>query len=75
MKHGKKMIAPVIITIIIVAYFLTVAVGLYFVEDAPLALKAVLILVPLALAGMMIGALYSRIKEIKGGEEDDLSKY
>ncbi|MDY4921742.1 hypothetical protein [Frisingicoccus sp.] len=42
MKHGKKMIAPVIITIIIVAYFLTVAVGLYFVEDAPLALKAVL---------------------------------
>ena len=71
MKHGKKMIAPVIITIIIVAYFLTVAVGLYFVEDAPLALKAVLILVPLALAGMMIGALYSRIKEIKGGENTD----
>ena len=75
MKHGKKMVAPVIITIIIVAYFLTVAVGMYFIQDAPFVLKALLILIPLALAGMMIGTLYSRIKEIKGGEEDDLSKY
>ena len=29
----------------------------------------------LALSGVMLGVLVSRIKEIRSGEEDDLSKY
>jgi len=37
--------------------------------------KVTEIIVPLALIGVSIFVLIERIKEIRGGEEDDLSKY
>ena len=72
-KH-KKMIAPVIITVIFVAYLL-----IYFIfillaaEFNPL---MALFAIPLIALGIgMVYALKSRIKEIRSGEEDDLSNY
>ena len=38
-------------------------------------LKVVLAVIPAALGGAMIYVCMERIKEIDGGEEDDLSKY
>ena len=60
--HQKKKIAPIVITVLIVLYYL-----LYFC--------LVISLVPAALGGAMIYVCMERIKEIDGGEEDDLSKY
>lgn len=74
MKHGKKMIAPIVITALIVLYYIGIMIAC-MVMPMPLWLKLVFFLVPLLLAGTMIGVLVGRIREIKGGEEDDLGKY
>ena len=71
--HKKKMIAPIVVSVVMVLYYafyfgLIVAVidGIW---------KLLLGIVPLALAAVMIAACIERIKEIRKGEEDDLSKY
>ena len=73
--HRKKMIAPVVITLIIVLYYVGIAAVFLLVDGMPALIKVLLIAVPLVLAGVMIGVLISRIKEIRSGEEDDLSNY
>ena len=72
--HTKKMIAPIIIVFLNLAYY--IAFGVFFVKfAAPLILKLIGIIVPAALSAAFIWLLVQRIKEIKGGEEDDLGKY
>ena len=72
-EHGKKMIAPIVITVIVVLYYLLYfGVLLYFL---PLILKILFGIIPFLLGGVMIYVCVERIREIKGGEEDDLSKY
>ena len=75
MKHFKKMLAPIIITVLLVLYYLGVVLVLLCIPHIHLVLKLVMIIGPLAVCGVMIGVCISRIKEIQGGEEDDLSKY
>ena len=72
--HGKKMIAPVIITIIIVLYYLGIGVFCLLTPTVPV-VTALIVLVSVLLSGVMISVLISRIKEIRSGEEDDLGKY
>jgi len=68
------MIAPIIIVFLILAYY--IAFGVFFVKfAAPLILKLIGIIVPAVLSAAFIWLLVQRIKEIKGGEEDDLGKY
>lgn len=75
MEHGKKMIAPIVISSIIVLYYVGIIVLFICISGIPLIAKMLMILIPLLLSAVMIGVLVSRIKEIQGGEEDDLSKY
>lgn len=75
MKNWKKMTAPIIIASIIIAYYIGIAVFLMVVPGVPAAIRVLMIVVPLILAAVMLGVLISRIKEIRGGEEDDLSQY
>lgn len=72
-RHTKKMIAPVIIIAILIAYYA----GFFILcmSTIPSALKLLFGLVPLLLIGVSIYVLIERIKEIRSGEEDDLSKY
>lgn len=71
----KKIIAPVIITISLLVYLISfVVIGIYE-NDMPLIMKFFMIVIPLLLAGASIYVLIERIKEIRSGEEDDLSKY
>ena len=69
----KKMIAPIIVTIIMVLYYvvyfgflMTLLEGIW---------KYLFGIVPFIFTIMMIYVCIERIKEIKEGEEDDLSKY
>lgn len=73
--HGKKMVAPVVIAVLFVIYYTGLAVVLALISGIPGLVKGLFIFVPLALAGVMIGVAVSRIKEIRSGEEDDLSQY
>ena len=73
-KHGKKMVAPVIITVLLLLYFIGFAVVVFFLRP-PLAACIIGAVIPLALAGVALGVCIQRIREIRSGEEDDLSKY
>ena len=73
-EHGKKMIAPIVITVLIVLYILVLTAFLLYFK-LPRFVNLAGILGSLAVIGLMIGVLVSRIKEIRSGEEDDLSKY
>ena len=73
MKKSKKMIAPILISVIIILYYV-----LYFGIIVTLMdgiWKYVLGIIPLLFGSVMIKVCLERIKEIKEGEEDDLSKY
>lgn len=74
-KQEKKMIAPIVIAILFVVYYVGIVAVFCILPGIPLWVKILFSVVPLALAGVMIGVLSSRIKEIRSGEEDDLSQY
>ena len=57
------MIAPVVI------------VALISINGVPMLAKIIALVVPALLSGVAITVLIQRIKEIKKGEDDDLSKY
>ncbi|MCF6465235.1 hypothetical protein [Clostridium sp. Cult2] len=71
---AKKMIAPIIITILLIIYFSFFIWGWSYIT-VPFWVKIMGILIPLALMGASVFVLIERIKEIRSGEEDDLSKY
>ncbi len=72
--HEKKMIAPIVITVIFVAYF-AAFVAVCLAVPVPLWGKLLFGIVPLALAGVSIYVLIERINEIRSGEDDDLDNY
>lgn len=74
-KHTQKMIAPIIITILFVLYYIGFAAVCLLIYGIPTIIKLLFGIVPLVLAGVMIYVLLTRINEIRSGEEDDLSQY
>lgn len=72
--HGKKMIAPVVITILFLLYLLVYIVML--VREVSTEPLVILMGIPLVLLGIgSVVTLFGRIKEIRSGEEDDLDNY
>ena len=69
----KKIIAPIVVTVIMLLYFL-VYFG-FFIWVLEGFWKYALWVIPLLFSGVMIFVLKERIVEIKKGEEDDLSQY
>ena len=67
------MIAPIIVTILMVLYYVIYFVFLITLLDG--IWKYVLGIIPLAFSIVMIKVCIERINEIKKGEEDDLSQY
>lgn len=74
-QWAKKLVAPIVIAVLVVLYLAGIAFIFVLDNDMPLFFRVLLIVIPIALAGVMIGVVVSRIKEIRSGEEDDLSKY
>ncbi len=71
--HKKKMIAPIIITAIIILYYIAYFGFLISLLDG--IWKYVLGIIPLVFSGIMIYVCVERINEIKKAEENDISKY
>lgn len=72
-SHRKKMLPPIVISVIIIFYYvvyfgilITLLEGIW---------KYVLGIIPLIFSAVMLKVCIERIKEIKEGEEDDISKY
>ena len=73
-EQKKKMIAPVVITILFLVYLIVYGIAAAEVSGW----DPILILLALPLLALGIGMVYvlkTRIKEIRSGEEDDLSNY
>lgn len=73
-KSSKKLIAPIVITILLIVNFSIFLISWIFIP-IPAVGKLVGTLIPLGLIWVSIYILIERIKEIRSGEEDDLSKY
>ena len=67
------MIAPIIVTVIMVLYYIAYFGFLIALIDG--IWKWLLGIIPLAFTVVMLKVCIERINEIKKGEEDDLSKY
>ena len=72
-SHKRKILAPIIISVIIVLYYIVYFGILIALIDG--IWKWLLGIIPLALSAVMLKVCIERINEIKKGEEDDLSKY
>ena len=72
-NHKRKMIAPIVVTVIIIAYY-----ALYFGVLMSLLTgvwRVVVGVAPLIFSALTLGVCIERINEIKKGEDDDISKY
>lgn len=71
----KKLIAPLVITLLMILYNIFWFVCL--VKFVPMSLWVIILgsAVPLAICGVMLFVTIERIKEIRSGENDDLSQY
>ena len=74
-EHRRKLVAPIVITVLLVLYYVAFVLICMGEPNMPIAVKLLCIIVPLALGGVCIYVLVERIKEIRSGEEDDLSQY
>ncbi len=72
-KNFKKLIAPIIITVIFILYFIVYFGFLITLLNGYL--KYLLGIIPIAFTAVTVYVCVERIKEIRSGEEDDLSKY
>lgn len=69
------MIAPVVIVALISIYYIAIGVIFAYMNGVPMLAKIIALVVPALLSGVAITVLIQRIKEIKKGEDNDLSKY
>ena len=69
----KKMIAPIVVSVLMILYYI-----LYFgllISVLEGVWKYAFGIIPIIFSIVMVKVCIERIKEIKEGEEDDLSKY
>ena len=71
--YKNKMIAPIIITVVVVLYYV-VYFG-FLVSLLNTVWKYALGIIPLVFSAIMVKVCIERINEIKKGEENDISKY
>ncbi len=71
---NKKFVAPIVIGILLCLYYFGILFALTL-EGSSTILIGVFTLIVVVLITVVIYVVKERIDEIKGGEEDDLSKY
>ena len=72
-SHRKEMTAPIVVTAIMILYYVVYFGFLISLIEG--VWKYALGIIPLVLSAVMVKVCIERIKEIKKGEENDLSKY
>ena len=69
----KKMIAPIIVSVIMILYYVVYFGFLMWLLDG--VWRYLFGILPLGFSALMVKVCIERINEIKKGEEDDLGKY
>ena len=73
--HWKKLIAPIIITVLVCIWFLFYIAVVLWIPGLPTVVRILGAVIPALLGGVAIYNLIQRIQEIRSGEEDDLDNY
>ena len=73
-SHRKKMIAPIVVSAVMILYYV-VYFGFIISLINGIIFKLILGIIPFAFSLLTVKVCIDRIKEIKKGEEDDISKY
>jgi len=73
--HGRKLVAPIVVGALLIAWFCFWLAVCFSVRELSLGIKLAGALVPLAFIAVTVFVMIERIKEIRSGEEDDLSQY
>jgi len=74
----KKIIITIFVTLIFVMIAGVYAIGIFYAmaeEGGPAFLGPLSVIIFIGIIGVLIYNMYERIKEIKRGDEDDISKY
>ena len=71
--HNRKMIAPIVVSVLMVAYYVAYFGFLISLLDG--VWRIIFGVLPLAFIVVTLKVCVERIIEIKKGEEDDISKY
>ena len=74
-QHRKKMAAPIIIAVLLILWYIGMAIACFCIPEIPFIFKILMAIIPAAISGVISFVLAERIKEIRSGEDDDLSKY
>lgn len=74
-QHRKKMAAPIIIAVLLILWYIGMAIACFCIPEISFIFKILMAIIPAAISGVISFVLAERIKEIRSGEEDDLSKY
>ena len=74
-QHRKKMAAPIIIAVLLILWYIVMSIACFCIPEIPFIFKILMAIIPAAISGVISFVLAERIKEIRSGEEDDLSKY
>ena len=72
-SHRKKMIAPIVVTAIMIVYYVVYFGFLLSLLDG--IWTYVFGIIPFLMAAVMVKVCIERISEIRKGEEDDIGKY
>lgn len=72
-NKAREMIAPIVITVLSIIYYVVYFGFLISVVSG--IFRLILGIVPIILSALMVKVCIERIKEIKKGENDDISKY
>ena len=75
MNRNKKLLAPILITIFVILYYIFYFCILCSVLKESIVILILFGIIPVALSIGMLYVCIQRIKEIRSGEEDDISKY
>ena len=74
-QHRKKMAAPIIIAVLLILWYIGMAIACFCIPEIPFIFKILMAIIPAAISGVISFVLAERIKEIRSGEEDDLGQY
>jgi len=72
-SHKQKMVAPIVITVLLILYYVVYFGFLISLLDG--IWKWAFGIIPLVFSLLLVKVCIERIKEIRKGEEDDISKY
>ncbi|MBQ4119475.1 MAG: hypothetical protein IJD45_03705 [Clostridia bacterium] len=72
-NHKKKMVAPIVVTVLMVIYYIVYFGFLISLLEG--AWRWIFGIFPIVFSAVLVKVCIERIIEIKKGEEDDISKY